>query len=77
MINLVMTPMVNKIDTQGMSSTQSSSFSVPNGSPDSCGPRQDDSTRPVFSQLEREELKTIIMEALNEWEEIKELSVSK
>jgi len=72
-----MTPMESKIDTQGMGSTQSSSFSAPSDSPESCGPRQDDSTRPVFSQLEREELKTIIMEALNDWEEIKELSVSK
>ena len=69
--------MENKIDTQGMSTDQSSPFSSRSTSPEECGPRQDDSTRPVFSQLEREELKTIIMEALNEWEEIKELSVSK
>lgn len=61
--------MENKIDTQGMGSAQSSPFSSPSESPESCGPRQNDSTRPVFSQLEREELKTIIMEALNEWSE--------
>jgi len=59
--------MESKIDTQGMSSTQSSPFSAPSESPDSCGPRQDDSTRPVFSELERDELKDIITEALNEW----------
>ena len=67
MITLVMTPMENKIDTQGMTSSQSSPFSSPSESPDSCGPRQDDSTRPVFSELERDELKDIITEALNEW----------
>ena len=67
MMNWGMTPMESKIDTQGMSSTQSSPFSSASESPDSCGPRQDDSTRPVFSELERDELKDIIAEALNEW----------
>ncbi len=59
--------MENKIDTQGMTSSQSSPFSSPSESPDSCGPRDNDSTRPVFSELERDELKDIITEALNEW----------
>ena len=67
MITLVMTPMENKIDTQGMSTGSSSPFSSPSTSPEEAGPRQNDSTRPVFSELEREELKDIIAEALNEW----------
>ena len=61
--------MENKIDTQGMSVNSSSPFSSPSTSPEECGPRQNDSTRPVFSQLERDELKDIIIEALNEWSE--------
>jgi hypothetical protein len=69
MIILDMTPMQNKIDTQGMSTDSSSPFSSPSTSPEEAGPRDDDSTRPVFSQLEREELKDIIIEALNEWSE--------
>ena len=64
-----MTPMENKIDTQGMSTDSSSPFSSRSTTPEECGPRDDDSTRPVFSQLEREELKDIIIEALNEWSE--------
>jgi len=59
--------MENKIDTQGMSAKAASPFSTPSTPPENCGPRQDDSTRPVFSQLEREELKDIIRESLNEW----------
>ena len=61
--------MENKIDTQGMSAKSASPFSSPSTSPENCGPRQNDSTRPVFSQLERDELKDIIIEALNEWSE--------
>jgi hypothetical protein len=64
-----MIPMENKIDTQGMSVKSSSPFSSPSTPPEEAGPRDDDSTRPVFSQLEREELKDIIIEALNEWSE--------
>ena len=64
-----MTPMENKIDTQGMSVKSSSPFSSRSTTPEEAGPRDDDSTRPVFSQLEREELKDIIIEALNEWSE--------
>ena len=61
--------MENKIDTQGMSTGSSSPFSSPSTSPEEAEPRQNDSTRPVFSQLERDELKDIIIEALNEWSE--------
>ena len=58
-----MTLMENKIDTQGMSGKGKMHFTAP--------PKPEvpfvPAVRPVFSDLEREELKEIITEALNEW----------
>ena len=61
--------MGNKIDTQGMSgdNTSTSSFTVPATTWDMVGPRDNDGTRPLYSDLERKQLKDIIIEALNEW----------
>ena len=58
-----MTLMENKIDTQGMSGKGKMHFTAP--------PKPEvpfvPAVRPVFTDLEREELKEIITEALNEW----------
>ena len=55
--------MENKIDTQGMSTEGKLHFTAP--------PRPEQpfvpSVRSVFTDKEREELKDIITEALNEW----------
>jgi len=63
--------MENKIDTQGMSGPASGksdcTFTTTNDPVESFGPRPDESTVPLYSDLHRKELKAIIIEALNEW----------
>ena len=56
------------MDTQALSTeTDNNPLTVPNQDPQSYGPRPDNSNRPVFTWIEREELKQIILECLREF----------